>query len=356
MQASELKEYLSSNEDGLIKVLEFYNFHSISMRKDEVRCAAPGGDNATAIMIKTDNFYSVYYSDANPFRGDIFGLCQQFSKDNFKTVIINFHALLGLSYDGKQRKAVQVNTPLSNLEKYINKKKRKESYQKGNKLYSKSFLDKFYHKPHPDLYKEAILPKIADMFSIGYDVDKNRITFPHFDWDNENMIVGVQGRIVGLTTDQASELGVSKYWNYIKGYRKSQNLYGWNFTKYNIQKSKKLVLFEAEKSVLKHYSYENGEGYSVALGGHEISEAQVYFILKNTPVDCEIILAFDKDIMVNEEYMKQCCRKFSKYRSVSYILDPAIDNKILGSKDSPIDKGYRVFKALMSDEHRIKVY
>lgn len=351
MQAKDLKQYISEDEERIISILEFYNFHSIWSNHSEIRCAAPDSDNKTAVVVKiNETLFSNHYSDSSPYRGDLIGLCMEVSGQDFRTAIKNIHALLGLSLDNKIPKGQMV---VSNeMAKYSRKKTRKEQYQNKNKLHDISFLNQFVDGVHKDLLSEGITPQVMKMFHIGFDPRKNRITFPHFDWIEHNKVVGVQGRIADMTSDQAKLLGVPKYWNYIKGYKKSLNLYGWSFAEPYIKKNKRLIIFEGEKSVLKQFSYERGEGYSVALGGHEISQEQVNFILKNTPVDCEIIIAFDKDIMKDEKYLIECCNRFTKYRNkkyVSYIYMP--NATLFGEKDSPIDKGYKAFNALLNGLH-----
>ena len=100
--------------------------------------------------------------------------------------------------------------------------------------------------------------------------------------------------------------------------------------------------------MLKEYTSKQGEGCSVALGGHSISKQQVDFILKSTPINCEIVLAFDKDVMTKEfegeDYIRAEAQKFSPFRSVSYIWDKY---DLLGEKDSPVDRGVKIWKYLL---------
>lgn len=350
MNINDLKKYISDDSARIVSVLEFYECHSISANRHEIRCAAPNGANNTAVVVKVDEkLFATFYSDSTPYRGDLIGLCMHFSSQTFKDTMINIHALFGLSMRSGERVKHNYN-PVQNISKYVQKKQK--STEQKNLLYEKSILSQYIEFTHADLFQEAILPKIAKQFCIGYDIKKNRITFPHFDWYDFDKVVGIQGRITGLSTEQANLLGVPKYWNYIKGYKKSLNLYGWGFAKNGVFKHKKLILFEAEKSVLKQFSYENGDGYSVALGGHEISEQQVRFILKNTPIDTEIVIAFDKDIMKDESYLIKCCKLFSIYRKTSYIYDRFDNGKILKSKDSPVDNGFKIYKFLFSESER----
>ena len=349
MDIKDLKKYIFDN-NKIEYVLEYYKFHSIWYTGDEIRCAPPDGDNRTSVSIRqNETLFAMYYSDSTPFKGDLIGLIQKLLNTSFRDILIDIHAILGLSISGSRTKSKRSDL-LANVRKY----KKKNYVVKENKLHNENFLSQFAPFPHPDLYKEAILPKVANQFNISFDPKQNRLIFPHYDWVHHDKIVGVQGRATGLTTEQANTLGIPKYWNYIKGYRKSMNLFGWNHTYKNLEKSKKLILFEAEKSTLKHFSYLDGEGYAVSLGGHELSDQQVAFIIKNTPDDCEIIIAFDKDIMVKDkEYLIECAKRFSKYRKASYIYDKIDNGKILGEKDSPIDNGYLVFKYLMESRETV---
>lgn len=346
MQASEIKKYISKDEERIITILEFYNFHSIWSKGSEIRCASPQGDNKTAVSIKVDGLFATYYSDSSPYRGDLIGLCQHVSNEDFKTTLTSFHAILGLPMKKEKSLISKEYNPLIRMNNYLKKQQRNRPSE-PNELHDISVLSRFTKLTHPDLYKEAILPKVAELFHVGFDPKNNRITFPHFDWKEHDKVVGIQGRIVEMTSEEASLLGVPKYWNYIKGYKKSLNLYGWNFAEENIKKHKKLIIFEAEKSVLKQFSYENGEGFSVAVGGHEISKEQVNFIIEHTPADCEIIIAFDRDVVKDKDYMTECCKMFANSRDTSYLF---FGGKVFGEKDSPIDKGYKLFNILINDK------
>lgn len=154
-------------------------------------------------------------------------------------------ALLGLSNYSKKNERVN---PLSGLEKLA---KRSSHYQtKTNDLYDKSFLNKFIKVHHKSLIEEGITGDVLNQFDVMFDPIRQRIIFPHYDWDNPNKLVGVKGRTI--QTPEGIELfNTPKYWNYIKGYRKTNNLYGWHQALPGIQEHKKIILFEGEKSVLK---------------------------------------------------------------------------------------------------------
>lgn len=355
MEISDLKKYISEDANHIIKILDFYNFHKIRViNEGEIRCATPNGTNGTSVSIKVnENLFTRIYSDGEPFKGDLISACMHVADVPFKNVLANISNLMGVTLDGRTDKASKRVRPMERYKKYLKKKDRGVKVE--NKMFDRRILNDFVLLPHADLFQEAISPKVAKMFEIGFDPRNNRIIFPHYDWYEESKIVGIQGRIVGMTTEQAKLLDVPKYWNYLGGYKKQYNLYGWPLAKENISESKMLIIFEGEKSVLKHFSFLNGKGYSVALGSHEISQEQVDFILKNTPTDCEIVIAFDKDVMVKDEnFIKQNCRRFSIFRKTSYIIDRIDNGKILKETDSPIDNGYKVFKYLLSERELVR--
>ncbi|KRN10853.1 primase [Liquorilactobacillus mali] len=337
MEVRELKRYLLEETDRITKVLETAGFHDIWINgNDELRCALPDGDNKTSVVVKlNENLYTTIYS--SDFSGDLIGAVQKVTNSSFKDAMGLIHACLGLSNKFKGKKLID---PLSIIKEYTKKGNRIHKIE--NKKYNKSYLDRFANGIHKSVIEEGILPSVAREFDIRFDAEKSRIIFPHYDWNETDKIVGVKGRTT-LDSELAKELDVPKYWNYIKGYSKMNNLYGYNMAKDNINRQNKMILFEGEKSVLKQFTYENHKGYSVALGGHVLSDEQVSFILKNTGIDCEIIIAYDKDVMSNsgdedlgEKYLISECKKFIGMRKVSYIYD---SHDLLEDNSSPIDEG-----------------
>ena len=93
---------------------------------------------------------------------------------------------------------------------------------------------------------------------------------------------------------------------------KEINIYGlWENYK-DIQKAGYIVIFEAEKSVLKRDSRMDPTGG--AIEGHVLSDEQVRIIL-GTGVE-EVIIAMDNDVPIEEVW--NMCEKFYGLRTVSY--------------------------------------
>lgn len=341
MRTKELKRYILEDRDRLYIVLKNAGFHDFKENNEEIRCALPDMSNATGVMIKLNESLHTALFELG-YSGDLFGALAVVMKTDFRDVMSYIETLLGISNQG----AMHFEDPLREL-RALSHAIPYSGENVGNKLYDASFMNRFVSGVHHNLIEEGISPQVARKFDIRFDPFRDRIVFPHYDWVHTEKIVGVQGR----TTQSAEEmeiLGTAKYWNYIKHFRKSANLYGFSNLHGQLDKTKMLIIFEGEKSVLKEYTFNRGQGTSVALGGHSISPQQVDFILSHTPTDCEVVLAFDKDVMVKEtegeEYIRSEAKKFMPFKKVSYIFDKY---NLLGEKDSPIDKGYKVWKYLL---------
>lgn len=341
MRAKELKAYILEDKDRLYTILKNAGFHDFKENVEEIRCALPDMTNSTGVMIKlNETLYTSLFELG--YTGDLFGALAVVLKTDFRDVISYIDTLLGISNQGKPR----FKDPLQAL-KSLSRGHSSSTLLSGNRLYDASFMNRFVAGPHHKLIEEGILPQVANEFDIRFDPFRDRIVFPHYDWIHTDKVVGVQGRTL-QSPEEMEILGTAKYWNYIKHFRKSSNLYGFSNLHDRLDEMKMLIIFEGEKSVLKEYTFSNGQGMSVALGGHSISTQQAEFILAHTPADCEVVLAFDKDVMVKEtegeKYIRAEAKKLMPFKKVSYIYDTY---NLLGEKDSPIDKGYKVWKYLL---------
>lgn len=300
-------------------------------------------------MIKIDDdLYTSMFSIG--YSGDLFGAIQKVQHTSFADTMVFVHNVLGLATNDKR--LINIIDPLSQLINLsVNESKNKVE---ENKKYTEAELGTFIPVPHKSLIEEGVSPKVAKQFNVCFDPKMERIIFPHYDWVETNKIVGIKGRTI--QSKQEMEItGTPKYWNYIRGYKKTMNMYGYNVARDYIPKHSKIILFEGEKSVLKEFTFNKGEGCSVALGGHTVSKEQVNFILRHVPLDCEVVLAFDKDVMTKSEegidFIAGEAKKFRPFREVSYIYDKY---NLLGEKDSPVDKGYKVWSYLMKYRKEVK--
>lgn len=194
--------------------------------------------------------------------------------------------------------------------------------------------------------QEGISREVLTRNLIGYYPTGEQITIPHF--DVEGRFIGLRGRALG---DEEAEL-YGKYrpitigklmYNHPLGL----NLYNFNNSKKNIERLKKAVIFEGEKSCLLYQSYFGTDSdISVACCGSSISSVQMALLL-NAGAE-EIIIAFDKQFQQSGDAefqhlvrnLKNIHKKYSSMATISFIFDK--EDK-LPYKASPIDCGAEIF-------------
>ena len=231
-------------------------------------------------------------------------------------------------------------------EDYFQKKDRKELPK-----YSKGILDVFVKKYPVEWLNDGIDSHAMDKFNIKYSISQNKIIIPHYDV-NDNL-VGIRGR--ALNDWEIENLGkympvqIEQKWY---SHPLSLNLYGLNVNKENIQKTGVCYLFEAEKSVMQVESF-NMINCSAAVCGSQLNKFQIDLLIR-TCHPREIVLCFDKEELKGEDkyFMKlwNICQKYRNYCNFSFVYDR---EGLLELKDSPSDKGEKIFKKLI--EKRITV-
>lgn len=198
--------------------------------------------------------------------------------------------------------------------------------------------------------RDHISKEIMDTYEICYDPVGCGIIIPHRDQDN---------RLVGIRARTLSKEDAALYGKYRPAYlcRKLYNhplsftLYGLNLAKDNIAKIGKVIVFEGEKSVLQYATYFGIENcIAVATCGSSLTSYQVK-LLKEAGAK-EIIIAFDKAGEKDDKtkYVKKFYdfrKKYGNLVDLSFIYDK--DDKYLGFKDSPTDKGKEIFLNLFKE-------
>ena len=344
MDIKEIKEYILSNEKT-IYILENLGMHSINDNHGKfISCGMPDGDNPNSTIIYKDISLTVMaYTRKLPHKEEnkpnIFNLIMFIKNISFSESIKWCTSLLGLSntYNSKNNQR----DDYGKLREIVqNSKKYTGGYTQGEQVfYSKEILKNFHDVVHIDLIKNdgLIDYEILKKYHVMFDERTNRIVFPHLKYDDANKIAG----IVGRTTIKAyKELKISKYMSLLDTeYIKTNNLYGLSLNIEEIKKRGQIIIFEAEKSVMKADMFRFPIG--VAVGCHDISDFQVKLLLS---LDVEIIIAFDKD--VSEEDLKKVCNKFKFFRKTSYIYDKW---GLLKEKSSPVDEGIKKWNFLFKN-------
>lgn len=220
------------------------------------------------------------------------------------------------------------------------------------KEYDITILDRLSYPRIADWIDEGMTPAVLKYNRIGFCPSTDQITIPHF--DAEGRFVGLRGRILGK--EEATLYGKyrpmflnGQMYNHPLGL----NLYNLNNSKQQINKIKKAIIFEGEKSCLLYQSYFGLENdIAVACCGSAVSAWQM-----NKLMECgaqEIIIAFDKQFQqVGDAEFKHLTNnliainnKYKNYVNMSFIFDKG---KVLGYKDSPIDRGAETFVQLFKN-------
>lgn len=221
------------------------------------------------------------------------------------------------------------------------------------KEYDKAILDNFNYKVIIEPWlKENISQQALDQMQIGYYPGACQITIPHL--DENGRLVGIRGR--SMVKEEADLLG--KYrplkingtmYNHPLG----MNLYNYYFSKSNIQKFKKAIVFESEKSCLQYKTYFGLENdISAACCGSSLSNYQMEMLIRAGAE--EVIIAFDRQFQtINDDEFKRLQKKllkiydrFNNYVNVTFIFDK---NMITEYKDSPTDRGIEKFLTLFKE-------
>jgi DNA primase len=195
-----------------------------------------------------------------------------------------------------------------------------------------------------------------DEYNILYSISRNKIIIPHYNLNSD--LIGIRGRALNL--NEIEQFG--KYMPVeIEGkwytHPLSYNLYGLNVSQEHIRKNRRVIIYEGEKSCLKHHSFFPDWNISVAVCGSTLNKSQIDLLIKNFALD-EIILAFDKEYVnysdeKGRKYLDKLsslCKKYNNYCNFSFIYDK---ENLLREKDSPVDRGQKIFKELY--DKRIKV-
>lgn len=347
MTINELKEYICDKEK-IYKILDSIGCHHIVFHnnKNYYSCANPDGDNITAITVKLNHNLTIknYTREVEfPEASDIFNLisyCLKLKnqKSNFYYTVKYVHDLFDLKFTIKnnpEKSKDEKQDPLYWF-KLIRKKR---AICISNEIDIREIKEQEEYAPYPhiDFVREGIMPWTWKKFNLGYSYQRKRTVIPIRYWMTGELI----GYNMRTSVEHADLLGIKKYW-ITPGYPKNINIYGLYENMSFIQKAGYVVVYEAEKSVLKRDSL--GDSTGVAVQGHSLSLEQVKILIG---LNVEIILAFDNDIDV--DYLRYCCSKFYMIRRVSYIHDK---NGLLGAKDAPIDCGDHIFQQLFNE--RIK--
>ncbi|GLB26507.1 hypothetical protein LXJ15735_27480 [Lacrimispora xylanolytica] len=233
------------------------------------------------------------------------------------------------------------------------KNTKKELETKSLVPYDKNILNIFQKMYSKDWVTEGISIETMEKYNVLYSTWQQKIIIPHFDINNQ--LIGVRGRSL---VDEDIEL-FGKYTPFKVGRRfynhsLGQNLFGLNHNMKTIQRKRKIMLVEAEKSVFQTDTMFGDDNFTVALCGSNLTDYQKSMLLMLGVR--EVIVALDKQYQTldSEECKKwakhikdKIINKLSSYFSVSVIWDTT---DMLDYKNSPTDKGKDILLKLMENK------
>lgn len=347
MDVISLKQYIFENSK-IEFVLESIGCHNIKYHsnKDFFSCANIDGDNVGAVNVKNNEYLNVVnWTREKDFddNSDIITLVEYNKKISFIEAIKYLHKILGLDFKwtGKKVEKNQDQNPLSIFEKYRCKKKVDVS---DINIIDEDVLNDFVSLLYIGWLREGIMPWTAKKFGIAYSYRRKRVIIPMRYWLTGELL-GINSR---TTVENYEEFGIKKFY-ITPSYQKNINLFGLYENYESIKKAGYVVIYEAEKSVLKRDSLNDSTG--VALSGHSISEEQVRILIG---LNVDIVISLDNDIPIEE--VRHMCEKFYNIRNVYYTHDKW---NLLNEKDSIADKPNKIFDFLMkykvqydAEEHR----
>ena len=304
-----------------------------------------GSESSKLYYYFTKRFYC--YSNCGSM--DIYELIMKVKDCDFKTAfsylknIVNGYNRAIVGFGGRQFKKINLDDIVIEQPPVIDK----------------PFLYKMYND-NIKLMKEWVNENITEdalrKFNIRFDVKGNRMIIPHMREDGQ--CVGIRVRNFNPKDIERGKYMPLFYDDNCFSHPLGSNLYGLNISKDNIKKYKKCIVFESEKSVMKYESLYPDRNISVSICGSSFSNQQKKMLL-NLGVE-EIVLALDRQyecedseegINWKSKIIKNL-KNLTPYCNVSYIWDNDQD-RLLGYKDSPIDKTKEVFEELLKNRIRI---
>jgi len=331
----DIKEKLITNADALIELLEEFGFEKITPRVSEIRCArdADGGGNNIQIRL-TDNDGVMVTDYARGTHSDIIQFIMEQRGVDFRTVVGKIQKILGLSDDWARQKQL----PL--FGGFYNQIGRKNT-EIEVKTYPESVLNQYDMTPNERWIKDGITIEAQRFYSVGYDVESQRIIFPIRSAETGN-IMCVKGRRNYETNREEDP----KYIYLIPGLM-SQTLFNYSES-YGDLYGNEVWVVESEKSAMVSYGF--GVKNIIALGSHSLSEKQAQLILQLNPI--RIIMALDEglEFSATEENLKML-KSFSALRDIElWYWDTTLDPTIKGTKCGPCDNGAEYFEKVKGEQ------
>lgn len=250
-----------------------------------------------------------------------------------------------LSFDEAVKKAAALaNMDLASLKtsdtvlflKELSPKKNSAKSISERKILDLGEYEKFSTEIPQEWVKEGIPPEILQKYEIRVDPRSNRIVYPVY--DNEDRLIGVKGR---TRFENYKQLKIMKYMNYHK-IGKVDYLTGMKWARDSVRNSKKIVIFEGLKSVMKMDAW--GYHNCVSAETSHLNKDQIKLLIGMGLK--EVTIAFDKGVNVR----KLDLGMLPMFTNVYGIVDKY---DLLHDKDAPVDQGREIWEELYESRVRL---
>ena len=223
-----------------------------------------------------------------------------------------------------------------------------------NKIYDNYIISKLEDCVYLPWVNEGISEKTQEKYQIKWYNRRQQIVIP---------VRNIDGKLVGTHCRNTNPDLISEGFKYdhlrmLNGdeykFQMGLELFGLNYNKINIEKSKSVILLESPKSVMQADSFDV-PNICVAMFGMNFSIQKLKLLL-NLGVE-KFIIALDRqyDVMRGKEWEKykvKVNKIINIIRPYAKEIDIIYDNdmeRLLDYKDSPTDKGENIFMQLFNE-------
>lgn len=284
----------------------------------------------------------------------IFGLRGQ-DLELFQAIelVARFFGISDLSFQNQNfiiNDKVLIDSEILNFyQKIIDKEHIKKEYSFN--ILNKDILKRFSKPIIYSWFREGISKDICDNRGIAFDAESYGVVIPHYDINNN--LIGIRERTMVKELEKFGKYRPAIIKKVMYNHPLGFNLYNLNNSKDNIKNMGMAIVYEGEKSCLKHATYFGEENdISVATCGDSLTNRQMELLIESGAK--EVVVAYDRQYqnIGDKESLKWIKKlqslndKFKNKVQISFIFDK---ENLLDYKDSPIDKGKDVLLKLLKE-------
>ena len=323
----ELKQSLSLSD--IEKILQYFNIdYGVNSQGDlqmQTACHnAHGGSHKLYYYPESQSFHC-FTDCAESF--DVYDLVMKVN--NTRHIAMNFNEsfktvadIMGINLYQPTKRKVQFGNSHGTISDwdFIHKLAPRKAKEPKFEPIDEGVLNQFPCWYTEEWIEENISPETHEKFGIRFNPDYNQTIIPHYNIDN--ILIGIRVR-----NWRSVEKG--KYlplYHKGRGYQHAlgYNLYGIHLNKETVQRKKKVMLVESEKSTMKAESFFGEDNFVLSLCGSTLNQFQAELIL-SMGVE-KVILAPDKDYIsqpdsVFKDKVKKMARHFINKAQVTVIMD-----------------------------------